>query len=339
MAVFDNDIPLYTSTIRHTSDDLKPFATIADQHAFRRRLVLDWLKDHGLTLDFDAVIGRGGIVKPVEGGVYRVNRAMCRETYTTRHAHASNLGCIIAYELARMQEKECPAFMADPVTVDEMMPEAHVSGSPLMPRTAIWHALNQRAIARLYARECGREYEDLRLIVCHLGGGISVAAHIGGRAVDVNNALDGEGPFSPERAGSLPSSELIHLCFSGRYTEEQLKRRISGEAGVMAHLGTTDIPALVRRIGEGDNHARLIIDAMIFHTAKAIAAEGAVLCGKVDAVLLTGGIAHCAYVVEGIVRRINYLAPVRIYPGEDEMKALALNALSVLRGECRAKEY
>lgn len=339
VAVFEDERSLVASTIRHTPEELQPFKQAIEQHEFRKQLVLNWLKANGFQLDFDAIIGRGGLAKPIPGGIYRVNRKMCYDTYYAMRKHACNLGCLLAYELAKMQNHPCTPMIADPGVVDEMVPEAHVSGSPLMPRICIWHALNQRAIARRYARSIGRRYEDLNLVICHLGGGISVAAHEHGRAIDANNALDGEGPFSPERAGSLPAADLIHLCFSGRYTEDQLKRRIAGKAGLMAHLGTTDIPQILQMIEQGDAHARLLIDAMIFHTAKAIASEGAVLCGKVDAVILTGGIAHSDYITSRIARRVSYMAPVHIFPGEDEMEALAYNALSVLRGEYEAKEY
>lgn len=339
VAVYDNEKPFCISTIRHTAEDLAPFKQAIDQRDFRRKLVTDWLEHNHIPFAFDAIIARGGLAKPIPGGVYRVNRKMCEDAYNAIRKHACNLGCLIAYELAKMLPECSGAYIADPGVVDELLPEAHISGSPLMNRICIWHALNQRAIARRYARSIGRTYEELNLIICHLGGGISVAAHDHGRAVDANNALDGEGPFSPERAGSLPAADLIHLCFSGKYTEEQLKRRVAGKAGLVGHLGTNDVPEILRRIEGGDEHARLLIDAMIFHTAKAIASEGAVLRGKVDAVILTGGIAHSTYITDRIISRVGYLAPVHIYPGEDEMEALALNALAVLRGEREAKDY
>lgn len=339
VAVYIDDQPFKVSNIRHTPEELKAFETIADQQHFRKQLVIDWLQDNDIPFVFDAIIGRGGLSKPIPGGVYRVNKKMCYDTHNAMRKHACNLGCIIAYELASMQTNGCKAYIADPGVVDELVPEARVSGSPLMPRVCIWHALNQRAIARRYAKSIGSRYKDLNLIVCHLGGGISVAAHEKGRAVDANNALDGEGPFSPERAGTLPAADLIHLCFSGRYTEEQLKRRVAGQAGLMAHMGTTDMLQILKQIDEGDAHAKLLIDAMIFHTAKTIASEGAVLRGKVDAILLTGGIAHSEYITSRIADRVGYLAPVHIFPGEDEMKALALNVYYVLRGKCEAKEY
>lgn len=274
----------------------------------------------------------------MESGVYLINDKMISDQKRATTQHACDLGCIIAYEIAQMMPG-CPSFTADPGVVDEMAPEAHVSGSPLLPRICIWHALNQKAIARRYASDAGTDYERLNLIVCHLGGGISIAAHEQGRAVDANNALGGEGPFTPERAGSLPATALIRLCFSGKYTEDELRRRVCGQAGLIAHLGTNDMREILRRIDEGDSHAEAVVSAMIWHVAKAIAAEGAVLCGKVDAILLTGGLAHSDYIVSRLRRRIEYLAPVHVYPGQDEMKALTENALAVLRGEREAKLY
>ena len=338
IAVYQDATPIMLRTIRHTVEELAQFDEVTDQYDFRRKLVIDELKRMDIDYLFEAVIGRGGLAKPVSGGVYEINEKMLDDTRQAIHKHACDLGCIMAYEIARMIPG-CRAFIADPGVVDELSPLARICGSPLMHRICIWHALNQRAIARRYARQVGRSYDDLNLIVCHLGGGISVAAHEHGRAVDANNALDGEGPLSPERAGTLPAADLIHLCYSGRYTEEQLKKRVAGQAGLMAHLGTTDILQIMQMIEQGNERARLLINAMIFHTAKQIAAEGAVLCGRVDAILITGGMAHSAYITEGIKQRVSYLAPVHVFPGEDEMEALALNALAVLRGECQAKEY
>jgi butyrate kinase len=311
-----------------------------EQQDYRRRLILDELRQMEIPLQFDAVIGRGGLVKPIAGGVYEINQLMIDDTHSgiALHNHACNLGCLIAHEIAE-QINGCRSFIADPGVVDELNDYARISGSPLMNRICIWHALNQRAIARRYAAEVGRTYEDLNLIICHMGGGISVAAHDHGRAVDANNALDGEGPFSPERAGSLPASDLIRLCFSGKYTEKQLLKRIAGKAGLNAHLGTNNVKEILERIEEGDHEAELILNAMIYHVAKNIAAEAAVLCGKIDAILLTGGLAHSDYIVGRLRQRIGFLAPVRCFPGEDEMEALALNALAVLRGQREAKVY
>ena len=340
MAVYKDEKPILLRHIAHTAEELAPFGDITEQQSFRRQLVLDELLQANIPLDFDAVIGRGGLVKPIAGGVYEINQKMIDDTLhgCVMHNHACNLGCLIAHEIAATIPG-CRSFIADPGVVDELTPLARISGSPIMPRICIWHALNQRAIARRYARGIGKEYEDLNLIICHLGGGISVAAHEHGRAIDANNALDGEGPLSPERAGSLPAADLIRLCFSGKYTEKQLLKRIAGQAGLTAHLGTNNMREILERIRQGDEHAQLLVDAMLYHTAKQIASEAAVLCGQIDAILLTGGMAHSEYIVSELRRRIGFLAPVYVFPGEDEMEALALNALAVLQGKREAKEY
>lgn len=340
MAVYEDEKPILLRNITHTAEELAPFGAITEQQDFRRQLILDELQQANIPLEFDAVIGRGGLVKPIAGGVYEIDEQMVNDTLhgCVMHNHACNLGCLIAHEIAATIDG-CRAFIADPGVVDELSPLARISGSPLMPRICIWHALNQRAIARRYARGIGKEYEDLNLIICHLGGGISVAAHQHGRAIDANNALDGEGPFSPERAGSLPAVDLIRLCFSGKYTEKQLLKRIAGQAGLTAHLGTNNMREILERIQQGDEHAQLIVDAMIYHTAKQIAAEGAVLCGQIDAILLTGGMAHSDYIVNELRKRIDFLAPVYIFPGENEMQALALNALAVLQGKRMVNTY
>ena len=340
MAVFEDEKPVVLRNISHSQEELSQFDDVIEQQHFRKQLVLDELERVGVPLDFDAVIGRGGLVKPIAGGVYEINQRMLDDTYSgiALHNHACNLGCLIAHEIAS-SIPGCRSFIADPGVVDELNDYARISGSPLMGRICIWHALNQRAIARRFAQEIGREYEDLDLIICHMGGGISVAAHQHGRAVDANNALDGEGPFSPERAGSLPACDLIRLCYSGKYNEKQLLKRIAGKAGLNAHLGTTDVKEILRRIEDGDQHAEMILNAMIYHVAKNITGLGAVFCGKVDAILLTGGLARSEYIISRLRQRIEFLAPVYCFPGEDEMEALALNALAVLRGQRVAKEY
>ena len=340
IAVYDDEKPILLRTIRHTAEELSKFEDVIYEFPFRKQLVIDELKRQDIPLQFDAVIGRGGLVKPIAGGTYEINQAMLDDTHSgiAMHNHACNLGCLIAYDIAK-DIPGCRSFIADPGVVDELNDYARISGSPLMNRICIWHALNQRAIAKRFAKEIGRRYDDMRLIICHLGGGISIAAHDHGRAVDANNALDGEGPFSPERAGSLPAADLIRLCFSGKYTEAQLLKRVAGQAGLTAHLGSNDMRAIEKRISEGDEHAKLIVDAMIYHVAKNIVAEGAVLCGKIDAILLTGGLARSEYIITGLRRRIDFLAPVYCYPGEDEMEALAMNALEVLRGRQEAKVY
>ena len=340
MAVYQDEKPVLLRSIQHSPEELAQFDEVTEQFHWRKELIEEELRRMNIPMEFDAVIGRGGLVKPVEGGVYEINQQMLSDTHAgiAMHKHACNLGCLIAYDIAK-GIKGCRSFIADPGVVDELNDYARICGSPLMHRICIWHALNQRAIARRFAQEIGRHYEELNLIVCHMGGGISIAAHEHGRAVDANNALDGEGPFSPERAGSLPAADLIRLCFSGRYTENELLKRIAGRAGLNALLGTSDVKEIERRIAEGDQHAQTILDAMIYHIAKAIAAEGAVLCGKIDAILLTGGLARSEYVIRRLRRRIEFLAPTYCFPGEDEMEALALNAVAVLRGQREARIY
>ena len=338
LAVFEDETPRLVRTLRHSVEELSAFPQATDQFEFRKDLVLRELEADGIPLQFDAVIGRGGLFKPIPGGVYAINEQMLHDARHASRPHACNLGCLIAADIAS-RIPGCRAFIADPGVTDELDEVARITGSPLMPRITIWHALNQRAIARRYAREKGTHYEDLNLIICHLGGGISIGTHLRGRCIDVNNALDGEGPFSPERAGTLPAGPLIDLCYSGRFTREELKKRISGRAGLAAHLGTTDVPAIIARIAEGDQHAELVLNAMVYQTAKSIGAAATVLCGRVDAILLTGGIAHSDYVVSRLTERVSFLAPVHVYPGEDELEALAQNALGALRGELEVQKY
>lgn len=338
IAVYENETPLLVRNIKHTVEELAVYPEVIDQFEFRKNLVIRELKVNNIPFVFDAVIGRGGLVKPIPGGVYEVNDAMKRDTVHAMRTHACNLGGLIADNLASSLPG-CRAFIADPGVVDELEDIARITGSPLMYKITIWHALNQKAIARRFAKEQRTTYEDLDLIICHLGGGISVAAHRHGRAIDANNALDGEGPFSPERAGTLPAGQLIDLCFSGKFTKDELKKRISGRAGLAAHLGTTDVPAIIKSIEEGDKKAELILDAMIYNVAKAIGAASTVLYGKVDAILLTGGIAHSDFILSRLKKRISFIAPVHVYPGEDEMEALALNAIGALKGELPIQVY
>ena len=239
MAVVEDGEPRLIKVIRHSAEELAPFAKITDQFDFRRKMILNELENAGIPVEFDAIVARGSLTKPLPGGVYAVDENMIQATYASEHQHACDLGCVIANEIAK--GLGCPCYIADPVVTDELNDYARICGLSMFKRESIWHALNQRAIARRFARENGKRYEDLNLIVAHLGGGISVAAHDHGRAVDVNNALDGEGPFSPERAGSLPAKELVNLCFSGEYTKDEILKMISGKGGVFSHLGTTDM--------------------------------------------------------------------------------------------------
>lgn len=339
IAIFDNEKPVLEQTLRHSNEELAPYATIIDQYEFRKNVILDTLNANGINITkLSGAVGRGGLLKPMEGGTYRVNERMLEDLKNAPMGqHASNLGAIIAHEIAA--QLNIPAFIADPVVVDEMEEVARYSGMPEIRRICIFHALNQKAVARRAAADLGKKYEALNLIIAHLGGGISVGAHKNGRVVDVNNALDGEGPFSPERTGGLPVGGLIKLCYSGKYTMEEMKKKITGRGGLVAYLGTNDGREVEKLIDAGDKNARLIYEAMAYQVAKEIGACAAVLEGRVDAICLTGGLAYDRRLIDWIRERVEFIGDVRIYPGEDEMTALAEGGLRVLRGEENAKEY
>lgn len=339
IAVFDDLNPVFVETLRHSSEELAPYNTIFEQYEFRKNVILNALKEKNVPIEsLNAVVGRGGLLKPIEGGTYNVNEKMIEDLKIgVQGQHASNLGGVIAYEIAK--SVNIPAFIVDPVVVDEMDEIARISGMPEIQRKSIFHALNQKAVAKRYAKEHGKKYEELNLIVAHLGGGISVGAHRKGRVVDVNNALDGEGPFSPERTGSLPVGDLVKLCFSGKYTLDEIKKKITGKGGLMAYFGTNDARDVEKMMVEGNKEAELVYKAMAYQVAKEIGMCATVLKGEVDAVILTGGLAYGKTFVEWIKERISFIAPVVVYPGEDEMLALAEGGLRVLRGEEIAKEY
>lgn len=338
VALFAGDTPLHQETLRYDASDLAPFAHIPDQHAFRRDSVLQWLEHKGVSLQqLSAVVGRGGLCGPLESGTYRVNQAMLEEMRQPGpREHASNLGVLIAQEIAG--RAGIPAFTVDPVSVDEFDDIARLSGLAEIERKSLSHALNIKAVARRAAADLGRRYQDLNLVVAHLGGGISVTAHRHGRMVDVNNALDA-GPFSPERSGTLPLTDLIELCYGGRFTKEELKKHLIGRGGLVSHLGTNSALEVEKRIAAGDRHALLVAQAMAYQIAKEIGAMATVLYGQVDGIVLTGGVAHWKDLVAWIRERVAFIAPVLVYPGEDEMLALAQGALRVLRGEEEAKTY
>lgn len=338
VAIYHNDKSVFVKSIPYSVEKLKHFSSTFEQLDMRQKDILKTLEKEGIPFEFDAIVARGGLTKSIPAGTYAINEKMLRDTREAPRQHVCNIASHIAAALAKPLPK-CLALIADPVIVDEMIPEARVCGSPLMQRASVWHALNQRATAKRFAKSQGKRYEDLNLIVAHLGGGITIGAHRKGKTIDVNNGLDGEGPFSPERAGTLPSADLIRLCFSGKYTCQQLLDRISGQAGMTAWLGTNNSQEVIRRIAEGDEKARLVMDAMIYHIAKYIAAQGAVLCGQIDAILITGGLAYEEYITSRLRERISFLAPIHLYPGENELESLAENALSVLRGEQELKNY
>ena len=337
IAVYEDEKPVRMTGAHHHVSELANFHHISDQYEYRKDFIMKRLAEAGISLDFDAVIGRGGLLHPLAGGVYAVNEKMKHDLIHAEREHACNLGALIAAEIAA--ECGCPAYIADPVVVDEMRPEARYTGFPGIDRKSIFHALNQKAVARNYAASQGRKYEDMRLIVAHIGGGISVGAHEYGRVIDVNNALDGEGPFSPERAGTVPSGQLVDICFSGKYTQKQIKQMISGKGGLAALLGETDMITIDRQAENGEQPYKEVLDAMLYTIAKQIGAMYVALEGKVDAILLTGGIAHSDYCMNILRRQVEYLSEVVIVPGENEMGSLAFNALGVLRGELPLMEY
>jgi len=338
IAIYDDDNPLFTVSISHSAEELANFRSVPEQFHWRKDLIKGALRERGIDLpSINAVIGRGGVISPVESGVYIVNDDLRHDLVHARLQHASNLGGLIAADIAG--EIGVPAYIADPVVVDELIPYARISGLPMLPRESVFHALNQKAIARTYAAESNAKYEDLNLIVCHMGGGITVSAHRHGRVIDTTNALDGCGPFSPERSGSLPPGPLIRLCFSGKYTEKELISMVHGRGGLVAHLGTTSVPEVLDRIDKGDLHAMLILRAMCYTICKEIGAMSIALGGDVDAILLTGGMAHSKRITDFVAELTDFIAPIFVYPGENELKALAMNALAVLRGEREAHDY
>ncbi len=337
IAVYEDEKPLFVKSIVHDPEELKKYDAVVDQFEYREGLILDALRENNIPLEsITAIVARGGLLPPVESGAYKVNEDMVWQLRNKpHHEHASNLAAIIAYSITR--KHDVPAFVYDGVTVDEMLPIVRITGLPEMPRKAIGHNLNMRAIAMKYAKERGKKYTDCSLIVVHMGGGISVSVHSGGKIIDTIN--DGEGPFSPERTGWLPLHEVVETCFSGKYTEHQMMKIIKTQGGLYAHLGTTDSREVEKRIEAGDEHAKLIYDAMALNIAKNIGKEAPVVCGKIEAILLTGGIAYSKYFTGLIEKYVSFIAPVIVYPGENEMESLALGGLRVLRGEEKAKEF
>lgn len=340
IAVYENTTQINVMNVLHPVAELEKFKKISDQYEYRFKLILTELENNGIDLhSIDIVMGRGGLLKPIQGGVYRVNEAMIRDIHNPMAEHESNLGGIIAYEIAKKIDKNVEAFIVDPTCVDEMQDIARVSGLPELPRRSFLHALNQKATARKFASQHGKSYEEVNVIVAHMGGGTSVGAHKKGKVIDVNNGLNGDGPFSPERCGSVPVGQFAEMCFSGKYTLEEIKKKIKGKGGLMAYLGTNDAREVMERIEKGDAYAKLVFDAMAYQVAKEIGLLATVLKGKVDAVLLTGGVAFSKYLTDRITESVEFIAPVHIFPGEGEMESLAYNGYLVINGELTPKEY
>ncbi len=339
-AVYFNSECVLNKTIRHSMDELMRYNSIIEQFDFRKGLIVDSLVEEGIEVDsIKIIIGRGGLTYPLQSGVYRVNNRMLEHVRQgVLGQHASNLGPLLADYIA-LQIPNARAYIADPVVTDELADVARIAGHPRFERQSIFHALNQKATARLHANKTGKKYEELNLIVIHLGGGISVGAHRNGWVVDVNNAFDGEGPFSPERAGTLPVGQLIGLCFSGKYSEEQVRRMVVGEGGYVGYLGTNNAKEVEELAASGNKKARLIQDALCYQVAKMTGEMAVVLEGKVDAILLTGGMAYSENLTGSLREKVEFLGPVFVYPGEDELQALAMNALLAANGEVEVKEY
>lgn len=337
IAVYEDESPVFTKSIDHSAEELKKYTTVVDQFEFREELILRTLAEENVPLEsVTAIVSRGGLLPPVEAGAYTINEDMIWQLRNKpHHEHASNLGAIIAYSL--IQKHPMPAFVYDGVTVDEMLPLLRITGLPWMPRQAIGHNLNMRAAGMRYAKERGKKFCDCSLIVVHLGGGISVCVQRGGRIIDIVN--DGEGPFSPERTGALPMHEVIETAFSGKYTEKSMMKLIKSQGGLVAHLGTVDVREVTKMINDGDEQAKLILEAMALNVAKNIGKEAPVVMGDVEAIILTGGIAHSQNFTDLIEKYVSYIAPVIVYPGENEMESLALGGLRVLRGEESAKTF
>ena len=338
VALYDEERPLLELNLRHSTEEISHFAGVNDQLDWRRGLILSALREEAFDIrNLSAVIGRGGLIRPIPAGVYEVNSRMRYDLRNAQMKHACNLGGLLAAQIAHMAGVK--AYIADPPVVDEMDDAARITGMPMCPRKPIFHALNQKAVAKRYAKEAGKPYESLRLVVVHMGGGVSVGAHEDGKVVDVFSAFDGDGAFSPERAGGVPCAALVKMCFSGKYTEKEISAKLIGKGGLNSYLGTNDMREVTKRANEGDAKAAEVKQAFLLQVAKDIGAMACVLNGKVDQIVITGGIAYGEDVVAKLKERCGWIAPVTVYPGEDELLALAQGALRVMNGEEQVKQY
>ena len=339
IGVYEDETLLFDKTLRHSAEDIAQFNSIPAQKDWRCQLVLKALREENFDINtLSAVSGRGGLLRPIRGGTYAVNDNLVNDcTIGVQGQHASNLGGIIAREIG--DSLGVPSYIVDPVVVDELTDKARISGMPELPRRSIFHALNQKAVARRFAKENGKRYEDLNLIVIHMGGGVSVGAHDHGKVVDVNNILDGEGCFSPERSGTVPVGDLVKMCFSGKYTQQEIYKKICGNGGFNGYLHTNDAREVGKMAESGDALAKQVWEAFFYQIAKDAGAMAAVLHGKVDQIILTGGIAYNPFTAQTLTDYLGWIAPVTTYPGEDELLALCQGALRVMTGEEEAKQY
>ncbi len=338
IALFENEKEVFRKNVEHSAEELKKYPCIFDQYHYRYEVIHKALEDAGIsTGKISATVGRGGLMQPIPGGTYRVNALMLEDLRERPQGlHASNLGAALAKELG--DAAGAPSFIVDPVSTDEMEPVGRISGFAEMERPSRCHALNQKAVARRVARKMGGSYEDYNFVVAHLGTGASVAAHAKGKMIDVCDAVS-EGPFSPERAGGLPAATLVQLCYSGKYSFDELYRTLYTKSGIYSYLGTKDLREVEKMALEGNETAALLLEALPYQVAKEIAAQASVLSGKVDRIILTGGMAYSEKLVQGIQGRVGFLAPVEVVPGEEELTSLAEGALRVLRGEEKPRIY
>ncbi len=340
IAVFKNRQEVLLLNVRHEKEELEKFEKIADQFDFRKKKIKEILQKAGIDLNLiNIVVGRGGLLKPMKGGAYKVNDNLIRDIRNPMGEHESNLGGMIAYEIAKEIGGDTFAIIVDPTCVDEMEDIARISGMPELPRKSFLHALNQKAIARRFATENKTTYEQINVLVAHMGGGVSVGAHCKGRVIDVNNGLNGDGPMSPERSGGVPIGQLVDMCFSGKYSKEEIEKKIKGQGGMYAYLGTSDAIEVENRVKNGDKEAELIYMAIAYQVAKEIGGLATVLKGEVDGILLTGGLAYSDILIDDITERVKHLGTVKTYSGEGEMEALAMNAYMVIKGEIEVKDY
>ena len=352
-AVYKDGKVFLEQKLEHSVEELSKFANVMDQDRMRTRAIVDSLAQNGIKLeDIDIVMCRGGLFTPCITGVYNVNADMREVLSTSRDGnHACNLSALIgdnlATEINEIRGKKglhapfgkCVAYVADPPMADEMLPECHVGGLPEFPRKTLFHALNTRAIMRRYLRESGRKAEDTTAIICHMGGGVTISLHRGGRVIDTSHGLGGDGPITPERAGCCPPYPLIDMCFSGKYTKEEIKKKLIGKGGAVAYFGTNDMREIVKRANEGQADYALFLKAFVLNIAKYIVSQGAVVDGKVDVIILTGGVAYSKDITDAIAKKVSWLAPVKVYPGENELESLAENGYIILAGQTKIHTY
>ncbi len=339
-AIYEGKTAIFEHTLRHEAQEIAKYSRVIEQLAWRKSLIIEGLKQYDVELsDIEAVVGRGGLTHPIQGGIYAVNDELYADTRDSKQEHASNLGALLAREIAQECGKGVGSYIADPVVVDELSEVARISGHPLFPRRSAFHALNSRAIARHHATDSGSRYEDMSLIVVHMGGGVSVSVHDKGRIVDVTNALSGDGSFSPERAGRIEPMALVDACYSGKYSQKQMQKMLVGEGGLVAHLGCNSMYQVVMAALDGVEESRLIVEAFCYNVSKDVGAMATTLSGKVDGILITGGIAFNDTITGMLKKRLDWIAPVTVYPGEDELGALVSSVVGVLKGEITPKVY